>query len=303
MTAPRIITIGHSALDFVYRIDAFPTRPTKMRATGYTMSGGGMAANAAAAAARLGGQVAHWSRIGDDIAGAAIVTELQRDGVETASVRAFPGLQSATAAVIVDAAGERLVVSQHDAQAPLDSSWLPLHLIKDAGAVLSDLSWLEGTRAAFTAARGHGVPTIIDMDIGAGRLIGDVVDVADYVIASAQAFDSFLTGADTDARLDGLISQGVRHAGVTRGAQGYTWKNARGQSGRQPAFQVEVVDTTGAGDAFHGAFAWALASGGSDDHCARIASAVAALKCRKLGARAGLPTRRELDAFLAQHSA
>jgi sulfofructose kinase len=86
---------------------------------------------------------------------------------------------------------------------------------------------------------------------------------------------------------------------VTRGAEGYAWLSKAGDAGYQPAFKAEIVDTTGAGDAFHGAFAWALADGRSAAECARIASAVAALKCRRLGARAGLPTRAELDEFLA----
>ncbi len=100
----------------------------------------------------------------------------------------------------------------------------------------------------------------------------------------------------------GSSLRGARHAGVTLGAKGYSWKTQDGQEGHQEAFPVDVVDTTGAGDAFHGAFALALASGCSDEECARVASAVAALKCRRLGARAGLPTTSELDAFLLERT-
>ena len=92
---------------------------------------------------------------------------------------------------------------------------------------------------------------------------------------------------------------GVLHAGVTRGAGGYTWVGSDGDSGHQPAFAMDVVDTTGAGDAFHGAFTWALAQGQPIAECARIAAATSALKCRKLGARAGLPSADEVTAFLA----
>jgi sulfofructose kinase len=92
---------------------------------------------------------------------------------------------------------------------------------------------------------------------------------------------------------------GVTHAGVTRGSKGYYWVSKAGEEGNQPAFALEVVDTTGAGDAFHGAFAWAVARGFSTPECARIAAAVSALKCRRLGARSGLPTLGELKSFLA----
>ena len=84
------------------------------------------------------------------------------------------------------------------------------------------------------------------------------------------------------------------------GAGGYRWLTRDGGEGQQAAFKVEPVDTTGAGDAFHGAFAWGLAEGRNDAECARIASAVAALSCRRLGARAGLPTWGEVEDVLRQ---
>jgi sulfofructose kinase len=123
--------------------------------------------------------------------------------------------------------------------------------------------------------------------------------IADYAIFSAPALDAFAPGESERAQLESVLATGVRHAGVTRGAEGYAWLSRDGSAGYQPAFAAEIVDTTGAGDAFHGAFAWALANGEPPAACARLASATAALKCRRLGARAGLPTRAELDEFLA----
>lgn len=303
MPGKRIITIGHAALDFVYRIDAFPPQPIKLRAREHITSGGGMAANAAAAAARLGGEVALWSRVGSDPAGGLILSDLERLGIDARHVKVHDGARSATAAVIVDASGERFIVSEDDHEMPMSADWLPLAEIARAGAVLSDLSWLEGTRAAFEAARRQGVPTLVDVDLGSGRWLANMLDVTDYVIASAPAFERFVEGHDTETRLASLIARGARHAGVTRGAEGYTWMDRDGRIGRQPAFAVTAVDTTGAGDAFHGAFAWAIAEGHPDATCAAVAAAVAAMKCRRLGARAGLPTRAELDAFLAGRQA
>jgi sulfofructose kinase len=95
-----------------------------------------------------------------------------------------------------------------------------------------------------------------------------------------------------------VLSLGPRHAGVTLGRDGYLWREQNGM-GQVPAFSVSVTDTTGAGDAFHGAFALMAAEGRQTADCARIAAAVAALKCTRLGSRAGLPTRPELDAYLA----
>ncbi len=299
MTRKRLIVIGHAALDFVYRIDAFPPRPVKMRAREHITSGGGMAANAASAAARLGADVALWSRIGSDHAGRLIIEELRRIGVDTTSVRQHPGARSATAAVIVDKAGERFIVSEDDHRVPAAADWLPLSEIANAGAVLSDLSWIEGTRAAFETARALGVPTLVDLDMGSGRLLTDVAHLTDIVIASEPALDAFVCGDGIEGRLHTLRAQGHAHAGVTRGSDGYVWLDASGALQHQPAFAILAHDTTGAGDAFHGAFAWAVIEGHPIAECARLASAAAALSCRALGARAGLPTRAELDAFLA----
>lgn len=301
MAAKPVVVVGHTALDRVYRIDSFPAKPTKVRALDHREEGGGSAANAAAAIAVLGGAVRLWSRVGDDDAGEKARRQLARSGVDVENVITCSGAKTPTAAVIVDARGERLVISEDDHVLPMEAEWLPLREVAHAGAVLSDLSWLEGTRAAFAAARACGVPTLVDVDLGGGILLERVVDLTDYAIFSAPAFARFVAGADDKGRLATLHGLGVGHAGVTRGKDGYLWSGAEGE-GSQAAFQVPVVDTTGAGDAFHGIFALALASGLADAECARVAAAAAALKCRRLGARAGLPTAIELDAFLLEQT-
>jgi sulfofructose kinase len=294
-----VICVGHAALDYVYRIDAFPPAPTKVRSLEHLESGGGMAANAAATIARLGGKVELWSRTGGDSAGERIHKFLAAEGVDISYVRTFEHARSSTSAVIVDKAGERLIVGERDHAMPMESGWLPLARIAGAAAVLSDLRWVEGTRDAFVEARKCGVPTLLDVDLGGGGLLAEFLCLADYAIFSAPALEAFAPGLDERAQLEAALAVGVRHAGVTRGAEGYSWLAQTGACGHQPAFPTEIVDTTGAGDAFHGAFAWGLAHGRSAQECARIAAATAALKCRRLGARAGLPTRAELEEFLA----
>lgn len=294
-----VICVGHAALDYVYRIAAFPPTPTKVRSLEHIESGGGMAANAAATIARLGGKVELWSRTGGDSAGERIHKFLAAEGVDIEYVRTFERTRSSTSAVIVDEKGERLIIGERDHAMPMDASWLPLERIAGASAVLSDLRWVEGTRAAFTEARARGVPTLLDADLGGGGHLGEFLALADYAIFSGPALDAFAPGLGERAQLESVLAAGVHHAGVTRGAAGYAWLSQSGEAGRQPAFAAEIVDTTGAGDAFHGAFAWALAHSYAPAACARIAAAAAALKCRRLGARAGLPTRAELDEFLA----
>lgn len=294
-----VICVGHAALDYVYRIEAFPPQPTKVRSLEHIESGGGMAANAAATIARLGGKVELWSRTGGDSAGERIHKFLAAEGVDISHVRTFEHARSSTSAVIVDQGGERLIIGERDHAMPMDADWLPLERVAGSAAVLSDLRWVEGTRAAFIEARAHGVPTLLDADLGGGGLMAEFLALADYAIFSEPALEAFAPGLDERAQLDRVLAAGVRHAGVTRGAKGYSWLSQGGASGHQPSFEAEIVDTTGAGDAFHGAFTWALANGYAPRECARIAAATAALKCRRLGARAGLPTHPEVEEFLA----
>jgi sulfofructose kinase len=296
---PRIICVGHAALDRVYRIQAIPTEPQKVRALEHIESGGGMAANAAVAISRLGGRAELWSRVGDDAVGAQIRAGLQANRVDIRNVQTFDGARSSTSAIIVDAAGERLIIGDRDAGMPSGTSWLPLEWIADADVVLGDLRWLEAVRVAFERARREGVTTILDAELGAREALADLLPLCDYAIFSHSALVDLVPAIDLMAKLDAVLAMGAGHAGVTLGSEGYRWAEQGGDRGFQPAFPVDVVDTTGAGDAFHGAFALACAEGQSTAEAVRLAAAVAALKCRRLGSRAGLPTRDEVEALIA----
>jgi sulfofructose kinase len=297
-----IICVGHSALDRIYRIDSFPPSPTKVRALEHIECGGGMAANAAATIARLGGKVELWSRVGEDDAGVRIRLGLKAARVDIRYVQQFEEGRSSTSAIIVDRQGERMIVGQRDANMPSGTQWLPMERIAQAPAVLCDLRWLEATRAAFTRARAEGVTTVLDADLGAREALGEILALTDYAVFAAPALADLVPGVDVDNQLQRALSFGPRYVGVTQGAGDYLWREANGPLMRCPAFEVDVADTTGAGDAFHGAFTLALIEGRPLDACARFAAATAALKCTRLGSRAGLPTRTELESFLAANA-
>lgn len=297
-TMTRIICIGHSALDYIYRVESFPQGPSKVRALEQVESGGGMAANAAATIARLGGKAELWSRVGDDDAATKIRSGLKKAGVDVRSVQSFEEGRTSTSAIIVDDAGERLIVGARDINMPSGTSWLPLERISGAAAVLGDVRWLEGLRVAFERARKEGIPTVLDADLGAREALAEILALTDYAIFSEPALKDFAPLPSTDEMLRRVLELGPRHAGVTLSARGYRWAAADG-GGEQPGFPVDVVDTTGAGDAFHGAFTLALVEGQPVNECARFACAVAAMKCTRVGSRAGLPTRAQVESFLA----
>lgn len=295
--APSIICLGHAALDRIYRIAAFPPAPQKLAALGVEEVGGGMAANAAVAAARLGAGVAFCGRIGDDLAGQEIRAGLQREGIDTAQLHAFAGGVSSTSAVIVDASGERLLVNHRGNGLDADAAWLDVSIVRQARVVLADVRWPEGALAVFRAARAAGVTTVLDGDFGGGAALPALLSEADYVLFSTPGLAEFAPG-DPEAALAQARAHGPVHAGVTLGGRGYLWSDAQGVQHR-PAFNVAAVDTSGAGDAFHGAFVWALAQGYDTEFCVTCAQAAAALKCQQSGNRAGLPDEATLRAFLA----
>jgi sulfofructose kinase len=297
-----IICIGHAALDRIYRIEAFPSKPTKVRALEHMESGGGMAANAASAIATLGGAVELWSRVGADDAGAKIKAGLRRAGVDVRYVETFDEGRSSTTAIMVDHAGDRMIVGARDINMPSGTSWLPLERIQRAPLVLADMRWLEAVRTAFTRARAVDTPTVLDADLGARETMSDILALTDYAIFSEGALEEFLPDMANQERLDRVLLMGPRHAGVTLGEKGYIWRDTFG-GGECKGFKVDVTDTTGAGDAFHGAFAFKLAEGQPISECARFACAVAALKCTRLGSRAGLPRLDEVERFLLANPA
>jgi sulfofructose kinase len=195
-----------------------------------------------------------------------------------------------------------LIVGQRDAGMPSGTSWLPLERVREADAVLGDLRWLEALRSVFARARQEGVPTVLDADLGAREALESILRLTDYAVFSAPALRELMPAGSDAERLQRVLDLGPRYAGVTLGAEGYLWR-AGEETCHLPAFAVAVVDTTGAGDAFHGALTLLIAEGRPLAECARAASAVAALKCTRLGSRSGLPTRAELAAFLSAHPA
>ena len=294
----RVVCIGHSALDRVYAVDAWPPPGTsaKVSAKSYVETGGGMAANAAVAVVRLGGEAVFVGPVGDDEVAQTMKAEFDRWGVDATDARRIPGRRSSISAVLVDAAGERLIVNYRGDAIATDAAWLPLDRLAAAGAVLADPRWLAGATSALRHARAAGVPTVLDADVASAEALAALVPLADHVVFSEPGLAVFAAGRDDSSALRAALDAGATVAGVTRGADGFEWiKRGSPTLRRVPAPRVEVVDTTGAGDVFHGAYALSLAEGRRVEAAAVFACAAAALKCTRAGARAGIPARDEVE--------
>jgi sulfofructose kinase len=298
---PTVLCVGHAVQDFVFTVPVLPDRGAKYRATRFESVGGGPAATAAVTVSRLGGRALLAARVGDDAAAGMIVAELEGYGVDCAHVRRCAGSASSVSAVIVDARGERMIVNHLDPSMPVDATWLQSAGSFGARVVLADTRWPEGAFTALVAARAAGLPAVLDAD----RPVpadGALLRAATHVAFSSDALAD-LTGIG-DVRLAlAEVARGLPGwCCVTAGGDG-VYSYVQGEMRHDPAFDVPVVDTLGAGDVWHGAFALALAEGRIETEAVRFASAAAALKVQRSGGRAGVPTRVELDDLLTAWTA
>lgn len=295
--APRVICLGSTVLDHLFRVGEIPAPPAKERASAYAAMVGGMAANAAIAVARLGGRAVLWGRLGEDANGAAARAELEGEGVDCTHLRGFPAARTPVSAVIVDKRGERVTFGWRGEALPADPAWLPLDALEGAGALHCDPRWPEGAATALEAAAQRGIPTVLDAEKGEARILLDLVPRAAHAVFSEGGLANYAPGLRPADGLRRALAQGrTELAAVTRGERGVLWL-ARGMDAPAaiPAFPVEAANTTGAGDVFHGAHALALAEGMATPDALRFASAAGALRARD----GQTPRRAAVQALLA----
>ena len=288
-----VICLGLSALDQIWRVpEFFSGGSQKIKSLEYATAGGGMAATASVTVARLGGRAAFWGRGGDDAAGREMREMLAGQGVDVSQFRLFPEGQSSVSGILVDAEGERQIVNFRG-RFPEEADWLPIGEIAAASAVLADPRWLAGAVALFGAARAKKIPTILDADVADADVFEALLPLTDHAIFSEPALSGF---AGSTAALARIAEFGCIVAAVTRGENGVTWREG-GVVHRQPAYAVDAIDTTGAGDVFHGAYALAIGAELATADAMSFASAAAALKCTRPGGRAGIPSLDDCLAF------
>ena len=294
----RVICLGVATLDQIFRVDHIPAAPAKFRATEFIVTGGGMAANAAVAVQRLGGEAQYWGRVGDDDVGDQIVRLLQREHVDVAHVHRLPGARSKTAAILVDARGERLVCSAPSQGYPADTSWLPLDEVQRVDAVLADSRWKPGAIALFDAAFTANIPSVFDADAGDPDEVLTISLRATHPVFSEPMLVSLGWGPPRIA-LPRAFGGNNTLCGVTLGERGVLWFDGCTVQ-HLPARPTVAIDTLAAGDTWHGAFALALAEHQPLVQALQFATNAASIKCSRFGGRVGIPTRTETDAlFLA----
>lgn len=298
MNQKPVICLGCAFWDTIFKVDHIPSHGTKILPEKAVQAASGMATAAAVSIARLGGHVELWARIGDDPAGDSFLLDLSQEAVGTDHIRRIKNARTAFSTILVDSAGERLVVPYTDPSLENDPTWLPLHRISEASAVLVDMRWPEGARAVLTEARRHGIPTIIDADIAPPEALREMISLADHVLFSEPALISLTTGTSPREGLLNIADElEAEVVGVTLGAAGALIRQRERSGGtlyELPSLPVRAMDTLNAGDVWHGAYVYGLVNNWGVLRSAQMANVAAAIKCESFGGRLGAPRLPEL---------
>jgi sulfofructose kinase len=295
-----VVGFGLNSVDLVAMVGEYPAPNTKAALQQFGRFPGGQIATAVTVCARLGCKGRYIGSFGDDELGELARDSLVREGIDVSGSRTVAGATNQVAVVLVDArSGERTVLWHRHPALTMPPDAIAPEMMTSGRLLIVDCHETAAATRAAGFARGAGIPTIIDVEnVRPG--IEDLLARIDAIIA-AERFPSALTGYDEPGRALEALEREF-HAPlvcVTLGSEGSLARSG-GCEIRTPAFPVDCIDSTGAGDAFRGGFAAAClrAPDGSLEDALTYANAVAALNCRALGARGGLPTAGEVAQLL-----
>jgi len=295
-----IVGLGMATVDIMTLVPRLPRRDEVFRARSILLAGGGPVATALVAAARLGAATAYLGPIAPTAWGRLTRSGLEREGVDTNDAPTRASGEQTVSVILVDGAtGQRSILYDSGEMQELAPAEVPASLIVSARALHLDGVHLEAACHAAEIARGAGV--LVSFDGGAGeRWAGAerLLALVDLMVVACRFAEQHTGYADPLQAGPALLeTYRPRQVVITGGRRG-CWYWDAAQHFHQPAFPTDVVDTTGAGDVFHGAYLYAILQGWTTQYCLAFAAAAASLKCRALGGRAGIPTRPQVEAVL-----
>jgi len=290
-----ILVVGMATVDFLFDVDAMPVKAEKFIARDAQIVGGGGAANAACAIAKLGGNAMLAARVGEDMIGKIIVEELKQNSVDCSLLVSVDTARSSFSSVLLDTHGERQIVNYRGCDLSDDVSAI---YAADPAAVLADTRWTDGTIAAMKLAREKNIPGVLDAEAPCDP---EAMALASHIAFSRQGLES-LAGSlrnvsDIEAALRKVAKSYPVWLAMTDGENGVYMLSSVGFL-HQPAAKVVVLDTLGAGDVWHGAFTYWLGCGNSENESVRFANAAATLKCSRPGGGRSCPEFAEVMALL-----
>ncbi|HEX6231639.1 MAG TPA: ribokinase [Jiangellaceae bacterium] len=291
----RLLVVGSSMIDQIAYCDAFPRDGETLVGSAFEQGFGGKGANQAVIAARLGGTVSFVGRVGDDQYGAEITANLAANGVDVSGVKATPGHSSGIAPIWVDRTGANRILIIPGANHALSGADVEhqVERIEPAGVVLGQLEApQEATTAAFAWGRRVGSTTVLNA-APAAELSMDLRRTTDWLIVNESEFESLWGAPTTVEHVEHAAHRWNLSLVVTLGAEGAIGTDRRDVF-RVPALAVDVVDTTGAGDAFVGSFAMAMAAGWAPADALRLAVVCGSLSTTRPGTQSSYPRPAEV---------
>ena len=304
----NIVVIGSSNVDMLMKMDHLPARGETVTDAVFYQVFGGKGANQAVAAARSGGDVAFVNCVGDDAFAKPMVDNFKQDGINTEYVFRETGISSGTALIMIGEEGDNYLSVAPGANYRLTPEYIDTveELIRNADIVLLQYEILPQTLAyAIEKANHHNVKVMWNF-APAREIDRSLLSRVDILVVN-EVEAGFLTNkkVETDEEIteaaSDLLAMGVKTVILTLGSNGSFLATDEGNS-RIPAFKVDAVDTTAAGDTYCGCLATALTEGKSLERSVIFASAGAALSVTKMGAQPSAPTRREIDEFLKERT-
>jgi sulfofructose kinase len=295
-----VVGLGQNSVDLLAVVDGFPLSNTKHRLERFLRLPGGQVATAMVCCARLGWRARYVGRFGSDELGELGINSLRKEGVDVSAAKVIAA-RARLAIVLVDGrTGDRTVLWDRDPALELKPGETAPDVWASGRALQVDCEDIPAATEAARLARQYGALTLIDVEAvlpGVPALLQHI----DVIVAS-EGFPEALTGQyGTGAALAAMAREyAPAVACVTLGNAG-SLAICQGHEIRTPAFEVQVADSTGAGDAFRGGFLCGYLAAGAEADVAGVltyATAVAALNCRSLGARDGLPTAADVEQFL-----
>ncbi len=299
---PRILCIGMPVRDLTFRVHGLPARGSKENATHFDEICGGNALNGAIGIVRLGGRASICGPMGDarETTSRYIYEKMAEEGIETRHLVHMSGLVTPISNIMIDPSGERTIVTFRDPE--LWRVRLPATemLLEDCDAILTESRCAAFCTDLCAEARRRGIPVIVDVD-RAMSLREGLLTASSHLIFSSEPLQETADVTDDGEALKKISKLTPSFLAGTRGAQGTIWLDEQHNLQQTPAFPVHTVDTLGAGDVFHGAFALAVTERQDLRSALRFASAAAALKCTRFGGAFAAPQRSEVEALL-RHS-
>jgi len=294
-----VVGLGLNATDTVMTVRKFPALGGKERVVASSVQAGGQVATALVTCRRLGLKARYIGKVGDDPAGRLQLASLRREGVDLAETKVVRGAATQYGYIVVDqATGERTIFWDRDRRLAIQPKELNRRAIASARLLHLDGCDLEAALVAARWARGACLPVVADLDT-VYKNIERLFPYTDYLIASTHLLPAVTGQADPFRVLEYMAREyRIRMPGMTLGRDGALVYYA-GRFFYSPGFVVETVDTTGAGDVFHGAFDYALLQGWDMARALDFSNAMAALNCTALGARGGIKPLPEAEKLMA----